>query len=261
MTSTERLLLEHHPHHLMRKSQKDHPIFSGAEDYRFCLRQIELLRQEYQLQLHAWCLLPDRVHVLVTAEKSKEHLSMFMKALTCRSSLRNRSIHGKSLPWDPRFRSSPVEPGNWMLATMCYIERLPALKGFASSAYQHEYSSYRMRLGKTEQYWLADPEEYQRLGKDVHERAQAYRLYMKEGLDANEIHTIETSLQRNRLTGSQRFVEEVYKRYGVLALNRGPGRPRKTASPAECHPGDADRPPPSGSNGKHKHGINSEREY
>jgi len=38
---------------------------------------------------------------------------------------------------------------------------------------------------------------------------------------------IDTAVQRCRLTGSIRFVKEVYREYGILGINRGPGRPRK----------------------------------
>jgi putative transposase len=126
-----------------------------------------------------------------------------------------------------RYRSSPVEPGQWLLACMCYIERLPVIHKLASSAYHYHRSSYRMRLGKTGHYWLDDPEEYARLGGTIQERAEAYRVYMSNGLDRNEEKMIDTAVKRCKLTGSIQFIKEVYRRYGVLGINRGPGRPRK----------------------------------
>ena len=110
---------------------------------------------------------------------------------------------------------------------MCYIERLPVIQRLASSAYHYHRSSYRMRLGKTHQYWLDDPEEYARLGGSIEDRAEAYRMYMSQGLDPEEEAMIDTAVKRCKLTGSVRFVKEVYRQYGVLGNRRESERPGK----------------------------------
>ena len=115
-----------------------------------------------------------------------------------------------------------------MVARLHVLHRAAAgVHKLTSSAYHYHRSSYRMRLGKTGQYWLDDPEEYARLGSSIEERAEAYRMYMRNGLDAKEEKMIDTAVKRCKLTGSIRFVKEVYREYGVLGINRGPGRPRK----------------------------------
>lgn len=227
MPGKDRLLLAGHPHHLVRKSREDQPIFLDEADYTHCLGQIRELSQDYNLSVHAYCLLPDRIHIVATPRGKPDSLSTFMKSLSCRTTLRRRNLHGRDSVWEVRYRSSPVEPGQWMLACICYVERLPVIHELASSAYHYHRSSYRMRLGKTGQYWLDDPEEYARLGDTIQERAEAYRVYMSNGLDRSEELMIDTAVQRCRLTGSIRFVKEVYREYGVLGINRGPGRPRK----------------------------------
>lgn len=227
MPGKDRLLLAGHPHHLVRKSRGKQPVFLDEADYTHCLGQIRALSREYQIAIHAFCLLPDGLHILATPLADPTHLSTFMKALSCRTSLRRKNLHGESSVWEVRYRSSPVEPGQWTLACIRFIERLPVLHELASSAYHYHRSSYRMRLGKTDQYWLDDPEEYARLGDTIEERAEAYRVYMSNGTDRSEEQMIGTAVKRCRLTGSLRFVKEVYRKYGVLGINRGPGRPRK----------------------------------
>ncbi len=227
MPGKDRLLLAGHPHHLVRKSRDQQPVFLDEADYTHCLGQIRALSREYEIAIHAFCLLPDGLHILATPLGDPANLSMFMKALSCSTSSRRKHRHGAGLVWEVRYRSSPVEPGQWMLACICYIERLPVTQRLASSAYHYHRSSYRMRLGKTNQYWLDDPDEYARLGDTIKERAEAYRVYISNGLDDNEQKMIATAVNRCRLTGSIRFVREVYREYGVVGINRGPGRPRK----------------------------------
>ncbi|MFP1682786.1 transposase [Alloalcanivorax sp. C16-1] len=231
MTGTERLLLADVPHHVLRKARKGEQVFHDKADYRHFVSQLRELRDVYNVELHAWTLLPDRIHLVATPHENPNLLGTFIKALTCRTSLRRRGVYGERSPWEARFRASPIEPGNWLMACICYVERLPVLHKLAGSAYHYQNSSYRMRLGKTDQYWLDDPEEYARLGDDIEERADAFKTYMRNGLDEKEMDLINTALYRNRLTGSQRFVEYVYRKYGILALNRGPGRPRRKKNP------------------------------
>ena len=216
MPGKDRLLLAGHPHHLVRKSRDQKPVFLDEADYTHCLGQIRALSQEYELAIHAFCLLPDGLHILATPLGDPGNLSRFMKALSCSASSRRKRLHGATSVWEVRYRSSPVEPGQWMLACICYIERLPVTQRLASSAYHYHRSSYRMRLGKTHQYWLEDPEEYTRLGGSIEDRAEAYRMYMSNGLDPHEEKMIDTAVKRCRLTGSRHFAREVYRKYGVL---------------------------------------------
>ncbi|MBF5057709.1 transposase-like protein [Alcanivorax sp. 521-1] len=227
MTERERLLLTGHAHHLLRQARDGERVFREHTDYVHGVRLLHELAAEHGVALHAWCLLPDRLHLLATPLGDPWGLSVFMKALSCRVALRHRERHRSSSPWRRRYHASPVEPGQWVLAAMCFIERLPIEAGLAVAAYHYPHSSYRTRLGKTDHYPLTDPPEYRRLGDTLVDRAAAYRRYLKEGLDPRETWAIDTAVRRNRLTGSPRFVKEVYLRYGVLCINRGPGRPRK----------------------------------
>ena len=226
MPGKDRLLLAGHPHHLVRKSRDQQPVFFDEADYTYCIAQIRALSREYEIAVHAFCVLPHGLHILATPLGEPVNLSRFMKALSCSTSSRRKHLHGARSVWEVSYRSSPVEPGQWLLACMCYIERLPVVHRLASSAYHYHRSSYRMRLGKTHQYWLDDPEEYARLGGSIEDRAEAYRMYMSSGLDPEEEAVIDTAVKRCKLTGSVRFVKEVYRQYGVLGNRRRSGQPR-----------------------------------
>ena len=121
MPGKDRLLLAGHPHHLVRKSRDQKPVFLDEADYTHCLGQIRALSQQYELAIHAFCLLPDGLHILATPLGDPGNLSRFMKALSCSASSRRKRLHGATSVWEVRYRSSPVEPGQWMLACICYI--------------------------------------------------------------------------------------------------------------------------------------------
>ncbi|MBF1802560.1 hypothetical protein [Alloalcanivorax profundimaris] len=215
MSGKDRLLLAGHPHYLMRKSADNQPVFLDEADCNHCLGDMRELSAQYELAVHAYCLLPQGLHVVATPREDPAALSRFMKALSCRASLRRKNLHGRDSAWEVRYRSSPIEPSQWLLTCMCYVERLPVVHELAPSAYHYRRSSYRMRLGKTGHYWLKDPEEYTRLGGTLEERAEAYRMYMSSGLDTNDERAIEAAVKQCKLIGSVRFIQEVCRRYGL----------------------------------------------
>lgn len=210
MNQTNRILIAATAHHIVRKTQGGMQVFRDGQDYRHCIHHIRELRETNSVAVHAWCLLPDRIHLLATAERQAADISDFMKSLSCRVTMRYKRRHmGAGSPWEPRFRSSPVQPGQWLLACMNYIERLPVLHGFVKTAFHYHHSSYRMRLGKTHIYWLDDAEDYKRLGHDAEARAEVYRDYFNAGLCASDRENIERAVNTGQVTGCAYFEREI----------------------------------------------------
>lgn len=210
MSLTSRILIAGTPHHVIRKTADHTEIFKDKLDYRYCIHHIRDLRDEYNIAIHAWCLLPDRIHLLMTPKDNVSAISDFMKSLSCRAAMRyKRRHHADSTPWEYRYRSSPVQPGQWLLACMSYIEHLPAVAGLVKSAFHYPHSSYRMRLGKEHFYWLDDHEDYLQLGQSIASRADSYRDYFNAGLCPWEMQNIEAAIMNGELTGCEQFRRKV----------------------------------------------------
>lgn len=219
-------------HHLVRRSYGGKEVFIDELDYRYTLNQMFKLVATHRVRLHAWCLLPDQIRMLASFDGPEDDLSRLMKALVCRKTLHyNRRYNHAGSPWENRFGFSPVEPGQWVLACMRYIESLSAMKGLASCAFRWDWSSYRMRLGYAPEYQLNDPREYRDLGDTPRERIDTYREYLRFGADEREQNAIENAAIHRRVTGSYEFAREVEQWTGVYAPNRKPGRPPKSESP------------------------------
>lgn len=104
MRERERLLLTGHAHHLLRQARDGERVFREHTDYVHGVRLLHELAAEHGVALHAWCLLPDRLHLLATPLGDPWGLSVFMKALSCRVALRHRERHRSPSPWRRRGR-------------------------------------------------------------------------------------------------------------------------------------------------------------
>ncbi|KAF0804061.1 hypothetical protein A6D6_03452 [Alcanivorax xiamenensis] len=239
MSSKERVLLQGVPHYVVHKTRDGSPIFRTTVDFNYCERQLLELRREYEVEIHAWCLLPGEVHLLITPTGRATEVSRFMKGLSCRTALFFKKIHGEESPWESRFLSTPVQPSQWVLTIMRMIELLPVTMGLVQKINQYAHSSLRMRCEKTQTSWLDDPEPYLRLGANRDERRLAYREYLRMGNNPKEVDFIVNAVTRGLVTGSDRFIREVAEKYGERVYGRPRGRPRKSPrQEGESPPGD-----------------------
>lgn len=233
MSGMERPLIPNVPHLVARKTRQGQKIFLDEQEAERCIRDLYYLARLYGIEIHAWCLLPNAIYLLISPGDDPTVISTFIKAFTCRIALR-RKWHPLAKPgpiWDARYLSSPVEPGSWVIATICYIEKMPARLEISKTAYHYRWSSYPIRLGHTTPYLLDDPEDYLGLGYTPLERAQVIQVYMKAGLGVMALAEMESALRRCKLLGSPAFVDWVWEEYEIYAPNRGPGRPPKKPRP------------------------------
>jgi hypothetical protein len=65
------------------------------------------------------------------------------------------------------------------------------------------------------------------LGNTQQERQSAHKEYVTQTIPDEELHLIRQAIQRNQLTGSDRFRMYLEKKHKVVISNRGQGRPKK----------------------------------
>lgn len=68
---------------------------------------------------------------------------------------------------------------------------------------------------------------YLSLGETPEQRHERYKDYVKVGISEKEIEMLRKALLGNRLTGNDRFVEEINERLGIRIETRSRGRPEK----------------------------------
>lgn len=80
MPRRARLLLLGVPLHLIQRGNNRSACFYAEEDYSFYLDNLKLQAEQHGCAVHAWCLMTNHVHLLVTPSKP-ESASLMMKGL------------------------------------------------------------------------------------------------------------------------------------------------------------------------------------
>lgn len=132
-------------YHIVSKGDGGQVIFEEREDrFRF-LEELETSASEHGIEIHAYCLMSNHVHLLVRDRESM--LSEFMKQLNenyARYYARNTGRVGHV--FQGRFWSEPVECDEHFLAALRYIHANPEPPGICK-AKEYPWSSYRAYVG------------------------------------------------------------------------------------------------------------------
>lgn len=197
------------------------PIFREASDY---LVYLSLLREAIGKSgsaVHAYCLMPNHVHLLVTTASSGA-CGLLMHSVAQRySQYFNRARDRSGTLWEGRYRSCIVQSARYVLACYRYIELNPVRAGLVSHPGGYPWSSHAANAGAETNDLVSPHADYLAIGN------KAYLQLFSEPLDAAALERI-----RDATNGDLPLASEAFK--GALAVTSGrkmtpgrPGRPKK----------------------------------
>jgi len=212
------------PCHLVQRGNNREPCFFADDDYQYYLECIRQGLKRYKARLHAYVLMTNHVHLLITPDY-EDSLPRMMQ-LIGRQYVQyiNKAYKRTGTLWEGRYKSSLVDSENYLLTCSRYIELNPVNAGMVEKPEEYYWSSYHHNgLGKSNQ--LLHPHElYLGLGSGKDDRCFSYRELFKYQIEDQDIHQIRESSLRNYPLGNERFKEqierELNKRIGYLKRGR-----------------------------------------
>jgi putative transposase len=223
-----RLLLPGFPHHIVQRGHNRNAVFVEASDYEYYLANLDEWKQKCAVEVHAWCLMPNHVHLVLTPRKQGTGISGLMRRLSARQGRYvNRLERRLGTLWCGRFRSSVIDTDAYLLACLRYVELNPVRAGIVSHPADYPWSSYQERMGFSPPALLdADPVTIL-LGDSIERRRRSYAQYLHTSTDTADEELIRHSVNRNQLTGGSQFIRAIEQRTGLRIENRGRGRPAR----------------------------------
>lgn len=229
MPRRARLVLPNIPLHLIQRGNNRQACFYCDDDYRTYLEKASLCANEAGCQIHAYVLMTNHVHLLLSAIDA-DGPSALMKALGQRYvQYVNRTYRRTGTLWEGRYRSCPVQDDTYLLTCQRYIEMNPVRAGMVEHPVDYCWSSYRANaLGENDP--LTKPHSlYDSMGSDPESRQAAYRDLFKSELSPNQINNVRNATNGNFALGNDRFANEVSQALGQRVVPSRAGRPRKQA--------------------------------
>jgi len=202
-----RLAIAGLPHHLIQRGHNRQPIFVDDVDRRRYLDCLSDGARDSGVSVHAYVLLPDRVHLLATP-KDEVGLSRMMQKLGRRYVAAFNQRHGRvGTLWEGRFRCSVLEPARYLLQCMTELEVKPVRCGLVHQAPRFQWSSAAHHLGLRDDPLIVEHPLFWALGNTPFEREAAYRALAEQALTCEEDKSIEDMTLKGWALGSKLFFE------------------------------------------------------
>ena len=128
-------------YHIILRGNNRQDIFYNDTDRLFMLSRIEKYSEQTNIEIYAYCLMDNHIHLLVG--KANPNLSKFVQKLaTSYAMYFNRKYDRCGHLFQGRFKSEPVETDEYFQTVFRYILQNPE-KAHICNYFQYKWSSYQ----------------------------------------------------------------------------------------------------------------------
>jgi putative transposase len=231
MARLPRLVVPHYPHLVLQHGLERQPIFRDAGDYAAFQGWLRDAARLFKLAVHAYVLLPDRIHLLATPS-DQPGLGRAMQWIGRHYvPYFNRKYGRSGTLWQGRFNATVIDPERYFMAASRYVESQPVFDGLNGSAAEYPWSSGAHHVGVKPDPLITDHQSYWHLGNTPFEREAAYRTLLEQALAPDEMLAMKEANGKGWALGSEKFKLLLEKDSHRRVSPAKRGRPSKKKGP------------------------------
>jgi putative transposase len=204
MARAARAVLIDYPLHVVQRGINRNACFFAEADYHLYLRYLAEFSTRFNCSVHAYCLMTNHVHLLLTPHTA-EGCALLMKNLgQCYVQGVNHRLGRSGTLWEGRFHSCLVTSERYVLACYRYIELNPTRAGMVAAPAEYRWSSYGANAEGQRDGLLRSHAAYDRLGLEAEQRARAYRAMCEEAVPMLVVDEIRKATRVGCAVGTRR---------------------------------------------------------
>jgi putative transposase len=226
MPRQARAILPGVPHHIFQRTEGSLACFRSDPDFRYYLSALTHYLPRCRVTLHAFVLMRDHVHLLVTPNDLWSCGELMRRIGQKYAIYRSRRYGSDGSPlWESRYRSCILCEPSYILDCYRYIELNPVRAGVAADPADYPWTSYRVNaLGEPSGLVIQD-DAYFALGDTAAERQAQYLKRFDRPMVEAETAKITRATFGNRALGSEQLFPHLEQRLGKRMGFGKPGRP------------------------------------
>ena len=206
------------PHHVTQRGNNRQDVFFSAADRKLYLTTLSRYCQEFKLQVWAYCLMSNHVHIVVVPEQDYSLAQGIGRTNLMYTQYVNRKYRRTGRLWQNRFFSAPVGSDKYLWTVCRYVENNPVRARLVEHAWEYRWSSARHHVRSVPDYligkspWL---EPSQR---------KEYQAYLDQREDKEELTRLRHAIITGRPYGDAAFVDRLELKLGRILRpgKRGP---------------------------------------
>ena len=229
MARLPRLYLPGCAQHVIQRGNNRNACFYAAADYQVYLSFLKDSAQKYQVAIHAFVLMTNHVHLLVTPQH-EQGVSRMMQALG-RQYVQyfNYTYDRTGTLWEGRYKSTVVDADSYLFCVYRYIELNPVRAGMVGHPADYPWSSFQANaMGKAIKLLTPHP-LYCGLGETAEARQAVYRSLFNGALAEREIACIRQATNKSWALGSEQFKTLIAEKTGRRTDPHSKGGDRRSA--------------------------------
>ncbi|MGQ0543901.1 MAG: transposase [Betaproteobacteria bacterium] len=208
------------PVHVVQRGNNRAACFFAEQDRDFYLFHLSRLLPRTGCALHAYCLMTNHVHLLLTPAEPAGCARLMKHLGQLHTQYVNRHYGRSGTLWEGRFKSCIVQSEGYLLSCYRYIELNPVRARLCRHARNYPWSSYKENAGESARVLVTPHEEYRRLGG-----TSAYAALFGYELDSARIEEIRSATNGNFALGDASFKRALAAALGRRVERGSPGRP------------------------------------
>lgn len=217
-------------HHLIQRCHEGSQLFRDEEDYQMFLNWLKQGIHQFRIALHAYVLMPDHLHLLMTPEDS-EGIGKLMQWLGRHYvPYFNHKYQRQGGLWQGRYRATVLEAESYFINCSLLIESNPVRRHLCDDAADYPWSSYQHHIGQRRDPLVSEHPIFWAMGNTPFQREANYRQQMEQSLSRNMIQQINEATNKAWVLGSDQFKAELARQTERRVAPGVRGRPRKAIS-------------------------------
>ncbi len=204
-------------YHVINRGNMRMQVFDDAEDYAYFLKLLQEGLKKEAVELHAYCLMPNHVHLLLmpTVEGSLSRLMQWVMTSHVRYYHRKNKTSGHI--WQGRYKSFIVQKDSYYLSLLRYIEANALRAKLVNEAEAWVYGSL----------WERMSQERHLLDESLIVLPTDWALHVNTPLHEKELTIVRNSVNRQSPLGELEWMEKTAKTFGLSSTLNPRGRPKK----------------------------------
>jgi len=209
-------------YHVLNRANAKQKIFKSPKDYQFFECILEKAVKKFEVQLIAYCVMPNHFHFVLYCDKDGE-VQKFMQWLTVTHTQRLHSRDntiGYGHIYQGRYKSFVVETDTYLNTLIRYVKQNPLRANLIQNLKEWRGGSYYRRKCGTKK-------EKKLLNCNLVTLPNNYDVLVTRSLGDEQVEAVRESINKGKPLGSASWTERIVKKYKLESCMRGRGRPKK----------------------------------
>ena len=203
-------------YHIINRGNMRMQVFNDAEDYEYFLELLYKSAEKEKVAIHAYCLMPNHFHLLLSPEGEGSLSRMMQWLMTSHVRYYHRKNKTSGHVWQGRYKSFIVQKDSYYIEVMRYIEANALRAGLVEKAEDWIYGSLYARISSTAH-----------LSESLVELGDNWKESVNAAMQADELEKIRNSVNRQAPLGKDEWQIVVASQHGLLPTLGNRGRPKK----------------------------------